>query len=149
MSPVSDAYVFDTEAIVAFLYDEPGHERVGELLSAVEADEIRGLLSGANASEVYYLVARFEGTADDEPTPESLRTADRDLRTLQRAGIRVERADWRLAGEVKAGGHISLADAAAVALAVTEDATLVVGGDDDFASLPVEVSIERFRDHGV
>jgi predicted nucleic acid-binding protein len=149
MSGPRDAYVFDTEAIIAFLYDEPGHERVGELLTAVESDDTRGLLSGANASEVYYLVARFEGTAEDEPTTESLRTADRDLRTLQRAGVSVERADWRLVGEVKADGHISLADAAAVALAATEDATLVVGGDDDFESLPVAVDIERFREHGV
>ncbi|AQL44869.1 VapC toxin family PIN domain ribonuclease (plasmid) [Halorientalis sp. IM1011] len=146
---MSEAYVFDTEAIVAFLYDEPGHERVGELLSAVDSGAVRGLLSATNASEVYYLVARFEGTGDDEPTPESLRTADRDLRTLRRAGVSVERADWRVAGEVKADGSISLADAYAVALAATEDATLVVGGDDDFDSLPVDVDIERFRDHGV
>lgn len=144
-----DTYVFDTEAIVAFLYDEPGHERVGELLGAVESDATRGLLSATNASEVYYLVARFEGTADDEPTAASLRAADRDLRTLRRAGLTVERADWRLAGEVKADGHVSLADAYAVALAASEDATLVVGGDDDFESLPVAVDVERFRDHGV
>ncbi|WP_424019980.1 PIN domain-containing protein (plasmid) [Halorientalis pallida] len=146
---MSDAVVFDTEAIIAFLYDEPGHERVGELLPAVESGDARGLLAGANASEVYYLVARFEGTADDEPTPDSRRAADRDLRTLRRAGVSVERADWQLVGEVKAGGHISLADAAAVALAATEDATLVVGGDEDFESLPVTVDVERFRDHGV
>jgi predicted nucleic acid-binding protein len=146
---MSDGYVFDTEAIVAFLYDEPGHDRVGELLTAVESGAVRGLLSATNASEVYYLVARFEGTADDDPTPESLRTADRDLRTLRRAGVTVERADWRVAGEVKADGNLSLADAYAVALAATEDATLVVGGDDDFDSLPVAVDVERFRDHGV
>lgn len=146
---MSDGYVFDTEAIVAFLYDEPGHDRVGELLTAVESGAVRGLLSATNASEVYYLVARFEGTTDDDPTPESLRTADRDLRTLRRAGVTVERADWRVAGEVKADGNLSLADAYAVALAATEDATLVVGGDDDFDSLPVAVDVERFRDHGV
>ena len=29
---MSDAYVFDTEAIIAFLYNEPGHGRVSELL---------------------------------------------------------------------------------------------------------------------
>lgn len=146
---MTDAYVFDTEAIVAFLYDEPGSEHVAELLDAVETGEVDGLLSETNASEVYYLVARFEGTPEDEPTTASFRAADRDVRTLRRRGVAVERGDWRLAGEVKADGHCSLADACAVALACDRDATLVAGGDDDFDSLPVDVDVERFRDCGV
>ena len=146
---MTDAYVFDTEAMIAFLYDEPGHEYVGRLLEAVEAGEVRGLLSETNASEVYYLVARFEGTPDEKPTEASLRVADRDLRALTRLGVDLERADWRLAGEVKADGMISLADASAVALAHERGATLVAGADDDFDALPVDVEVERFRDHGV
>ncbi|MFC6941333.1 PIN domain-containing protein [Salinirubellus sp. GCM10025818] len=129
------AYVFDTRAIIAFLYDEPGHEYVGELLEAVDVGD--------------YLVARFEGTTDERPTTASLRTADRDVRTLTRLGVSLERADWRLAGEVKAYGDISLADASAVALAHERGATLLAGGDDDFDTLPVDVDVERFRDHGV
>lgn len=39
-----------------------------------------------------------------------------------------------------------MADAYAVALAVEWDATLLVGADEDFADLPVEVKIERIRD---
>jgi predicted nucleic acid-binding protein len=146
---MSDVYVFDTEALIAFLYDEPGHARVGDLLDEVENGEAEGLLAETNASEVYYLVARFEGTADDRPTPASLRTADRDVRTLTRRGVSVERADWRLAGEVKADGSISLADACGVALAHARDGTLVAGGDGDFDALPVDVDVERFRNHGV
>lgn len=146
---MTDAYVFDTEAVIAFLYDEPGHERVGERLTAVEAGEAEGYLAEANASEVYYLVARFEGTADEQPTTKSLRVADRDLRTFERRGLDVARPDWRLAAEVKADGGISLADAYGVALAVEHDATLIAGGDDDFDSLPVDVEVEQFRDHGV
>jgi predicted nucleic acid-binding protein len=146
---MSDAYVFDTEAIIAFLYNEPGHSRVGDLLNEVEAGNIEGLLSETNASEVYYLIARFEGTDENKPTPASLRAADRDIRTLTRRGVTIERADWRLAGEVKADGSISLADAYGVALAHDRDATLVAGGDDDFDSLPIDVTVERFREHGV
>ena len=146
---MSDTYVFDAEAIIAFLYDEPGHDRVGDLLDEVEAGDAEGLLSETNASEVYYLVARFEGTSDENPTPTSLRAADRDIRTLTRRGVAVERANWRLAGEVKADGNISLADAYAVALAHGRDATLIAGGDNDFDALPVDIDIERFRDHSV
>ena len=146
---MSDAYVFDTEAIVAFLYDEPGHDWTSDLLDEVAAGDAEGLLSETNASEVYYLVARYEGTPDRKPTPASLRVADRDVRTLTRRGVAVERGDWRLAGEVKADGNISLADAYAVALAYERDAPLVAGGDDDFDALPVDVDVERFRDHGV
>lgn len=146
---MTDAYVFDTEAVIAFLYDEPGHERVGTLLAAVEAGDADGFLAEPNASEVYYLVARFEGTAEERPTADSLRAADRDLRALERNGLTVAQPDWRRAAEVKADGGISLADAYAVALADERDATLLVGGDDDFESLPVDVDVERFHEDGV
>src|SRR6056297_220355 len=146
---MTDTYVFDTEAIVAFLYREPGHGTVADLLTDVFDGDAEGYLAEANASEVFYLVARFEGTDDDAPTDASLRTADRDVRALERRGLNVERADWRLAGEVKADGHVSLADAYAVALATDRRATLVAGADDDFEALPVAVDLLRFRDHGV
>jgi predicted nucleic acid-binding protein len=146
---MSDVYVFDAEAIIAFLYDEPGHDRVGDILDEVEAGDAEGLLSETNASEVYYLVARYEGTSDGKPTPASLRAADRDIRTLTRRGVAIERADWRLAGEVKADGNMSLADAYVGALAYDRDATLIAGGDDDFDALPVDVDIARFRDQAV
>jgi predicted nucleic acid-binding protein len=145
---MSDEYVFDTEAIIAYLYKEPGHEVVADLLDQVFSGETGGVLTETNASEVFYLVARFEGV-DDAPTDASLREADRDIRALERQGLELEAADWRLAAEVKADGSISLADAYAVALAHERDATLVAGADDDFDELPIEVDLDRFRNHGV
>jgi predicted nucleic acid-binding protein len=142
---MSDQYVFDTEAIIAYLYNEPGHERVADLLNEVFGAEADGFLTETNASEVLYLIARFEGI-DDTPTEASLREADRDLRALERQGLAVDAADWRLAAEVKADDHISLADAYAAALANERDATLVAGADDDFDTLPVEIDVLRFRD---
>jgi hypothetical protein len=62
---------------------------------------------------------------NEAPTDDSLRDADRDLRALERQGLRLEAADWRLAADVKAAGGISLADAYAVALASDRDATLI------------------------
>ncbi len=145
---MSGGYVFDTEAIIAFLYNEPGHEDVAVLLDEVFTGVTDGFLTETNASEVFYLVARFEGI-DDSPTDTSLREADRDLRALERQGLELEAADWRLAAEVKSDGNISLADAYAVALAHEREATLVVGADDDFDNLPVDIDLLRFRKEGV
>lgn len=140
-----EAYVFDTEAIIAYLYNEPDHENVASKLDAVFEGEAEGSLSEANASEVFYLVARFQGTADDRPTKASLRDADRDLRALERQGLTIRAPSWRLAGEIKADGGISLADASAVALAAERDAQLVVGADDDFDDLPLDIDVHQFR----
>jgi predicted nucleic acid-binding protein len=145
---MTKAYVFDTEAIIAFLYNEPGHDAVAELLSEVFQGDAEGRLTEANASEIFYLIARFEGD-DGEPTDKSLREADRDIRALERRGLTIDQADWRLAGEVKADGDISLGDANAVALTHDEAATLVAGADDDFDNLPIDIDLFRFRDSGV
>jgi predicted nucleic acid-binding protein len=146
---MTDEYIYDTEAIIAFLYDEPGHEIVAALLNDVFDGSTEGSLAEMNASEVFYLVARFEGTADGESTPTSLRVADRDIRALQQQGLHIRLPNWQLVGEIKAHGHLSLADACAVALAHDRDATLVVGADDDFDDLPIDVPLEQFRDHSV
>lgn len=145
---MSGGYVFDTEAIIAFLYNEPGHEVVADLLGEVFTGSTDGFLTETNASEVFYLIARFEGV-DDSPTDASLREADRDIRALERQGVELEAADWRLAAEVKADGNISLADAYAVALAHEREATLVAGADDDFDELSVDIDLLRFREDGV
>lgn len=145
---MSKQYVFDTEAIIAYLYDEPGRSVVEEYLGDVRDGAVEGLLAETNAGEILYLIARFEGI-DDKPTTDSLRTADRDLRALERWGIQITRADWRLAAEVKADGHISFADAHGVALAHETDATLIAGADDDFETLPINVDLIRFRESGV
>lgn len=145
---MSGAYVFDTEAIVAFLYNEPGHSIVADLLSEVFTGSADGFLTEANASEVFYLIARFEGVSD-APTETSLREADRDLRALERQGLDLDAADWRLAAEIKAHGNISLADAYAVSLTYEREATLVAGADDDFDELPIDIDLHRFREEGV
>ena len=50
---------------------------------------------------------------------------------------------------MKTAGALALGDAHAVALAHEREATLVVGADDDFDALSVDIDVERFRDHGV
>ena len=79
-------YVIDTEPILAYLYDEPGHEAVATVIEQVHAGETTAAVAEANAAEVLYKVARFEGE-DDRPTAASLRMADRDIRALERLGV--------------------------------------------------------------
>lgn len=141
-------YVFDTEPLIAYLYAEPGHEAVAERLARLEADGTTGAVAEVNATELLSLIARIEGE-DGTATAASLRVADRDVRALTRQYVQTRRADWHLAGEIKADGDISLGDAHAVALAHDLDATLVVGADDDFDSLPVDVQVDRFREQSV
>jgi predicted nucleic acid-binding protein len=145
---MSGGYVFDTEAIIAFLYNEPGHETVADLLEEVFDGDVDGWVTETNASEVYYLVARFEGV-DDTPTDTSLREADRDIRALDRQGLQIVSTDWRLAAEIRAVRGISLTDAYAVWLAHEREATLFAGADDDFAELPVDFDLHRFREQSV
>lgn len=141
-------YVFDTEAVLAFLLGESGHEAVADRLDEVTAGETQGYLTEVNASEVLYRLARIKSD-DGNATSESLRRVDLGVRGLTRHGLTIERASWQTTGEVKAAGRIALGDAHAVALAMDRDATLVVGADDDFDTLPVDVRCERFRDHSV
>ncbi|MFC6942849.1 type II toxin-antitoxin system VapC family toxin [Salinirubellus sp. GCM10025818] len=141
----STTYVIDTEPLIAFLYEEPGYEVVEDILTRIEAGDVDGAIAEVIASELLYKIARLEGE-DGTATSESLQAAERDIRILERRGLAIERAPWRLAGEIKADGGLSLADAYAVALAVDHDATLLVGADEDFDGLPVDVEIERIRD---
>ncbi|RLM50008.1 PIN domain-containing protein [Halorubrum sp. Atlit-28R] len=140
-------YVFDTEPLIAFLYNEEGHEVVNEILNDIEAGRVDGVLAEVNATELLYKVARIEGNGT--ATSDTLRSGDRDIRALKRRGVSIKRADWHTAGIIKADGSIALGDAYAVALAHDRDATLLVGGDDDFNSLPVDVTVQQFRDHGM
>jgi predicted nucleic acid-binding protein len=144
----STTYVLDTEPLIAFLYEEPGYEVVEDILTRIEAGDVDGAIAEVIASELLYKVARLEGE-DGTATPASLQAAERDIRILERRGLTIERAPWRLAGEIKSDGGLSLADAYAVALAVEKDAALLVGADEDFDALPVDITIERIREEGV
>ncbi|WP_157972589.1 PIN domain-containing protein [Saliphagus sp. LR7] len=141
-------YVFDTEPIIAWLHEEPGHERVDGLLEEATTGESEGIIADANAAEIVYLNARLLAASrgDTKPITRDIAEGLYDITMLERAGIRIEDASWEQAGRIKAPGGLSLGDAFAVAQACDDDATLVVGGNDDFENLPVSVDILQFRD---
>ena len=65
-------YVFDTEPLLAYLYEEAGHDKVTELIDGVYAGDATAVIADSIAAEVLYKIARFEG-AEDAPTPASPR----------------------------------------------------------------------------
>jgi predicted nucleic acid-binding protein len=144
-------YVFDTEPLVAYFYDEPGAGLVTDRLQAIDADDATGAIAHPTATEVVYKIARLETGAPNRHTPEAahLEAGARDLRVLQGFGVTVEMPPWRTVARIKAAGGISLGDAYAAALAAETDASLVVGADPEFDDLPVAVDLQRIRDEPV
>lgn len=138
-------YVFDAEPLIAIPYDEHGADRARDLVTEVYEETATGAISEVTATELVYKIGWIE--ADDRPGADELSIGRTDVQDYADSGIQIvpTTAYWDTAAGIKASGSISLGDAFAVALAVTADATLVVGADDDFEDLPVDVAIERFR----
>jgi len=129
-------YVFDTEPLVALRYDEDGAERVEEILEDVYDGDLTASMSAVTATEVRYVIGRAEG---------DIHAGVRTVRNHVDGGVEIVpvRSHGLTAARVKMDGNISLGDSFSAALAYEEDAKLVVGKDDEFDSLPVDVKLER------
>ena len=140
-------YVFDTEPLLGYLYDEPGADAVADRLRAVQDDMATGLLSHATAVEVIYKIARLETGRPNLAAPgdAELAVGTHDLRVFRGFGLTIETPSWDGVARVKASGGISLGDAYAVALADETDGTLVVGSAPEFDDLPVDIEIDRIH----
>lgn len=127
--------VFDTEPLLAYLWDENGSDIVETKLEQVE-NGADGYLSSVTLSEVYYHIANSS----------SVQSAKNAIQTLKNHGFTIIHSDetWRRVGWFKHTYSPALGDSYAVATAEHVDGTLLAGADDDFDSI-TEVSIERFR----
>jgi len=144
-------YVFDTEPLIAYFYDEPGASDVAERLQAIENDETTGAISHATAVEVVYKLARLE-TGDPNhvsPDDDEFEVGERDLRILRGYGVTVEMPSWSPVARIKGNGGISLGDSYAAALALEEDATLVVGADPEFGDVAADIDVYQIRENPV
>lgn len=125
--------VLDSYAVLAFLFEEDGHETVMALFEKAAASDQNVLISAPNWAEVRYQVERKIG-------------ADRwnEVR-LKLLGLPIEivPADQQLAelaGEIKATRKMSLADCFAAALAKQRKADLYTG-DPEFRAVEKDVKI--------
>jgi len=130
---MTDRYVLDSFAVLAYLQDERGAEDVESLLEAAAQDLTEILMPVVNLGEAAYITEREQ----------SLEAAQRLLGTLEQLPVAVKNIDRTLtldAAHIKAHNRISYADAFAVALARHSDA-VVVTGDPEFAAVEHVIDI--------
>jgi len=127
-------YVMDSFAMIAFFEDEPGADRVAEILMSLMARKAKAYMSVINWGEVYYNTLREEG----------VETAEKVIEQLRKYPIELVDADLKLtyeAAKLKARYKIAYADCFAAALSRKLNAVIVTG-DPEFKKLGDEYSIQ-------
>lgn len=134
---VPDNVVFDAEPLIAHADDEPGSDVVEKYLDAVAVEDTAGYVSCVNLAEIRYTIARkYDRT-----------TADEYLDWLTDLGIETVEVgnSWQEASEYILEYSPALGDSFALATVEEVEATLLIGGDDDYGEVS-DVPLERFRD---
>jgi predicted nucleic acid-binding protein len=124
---VSKTYVLDASAVLDFVEDGPGAERVQQLFEGAARSRAPVLMSAMNWGEVFYQSWQKRG---EEPARKILA----DLERLPIEVIPVDLSQALKAGELKAVHKIPFVDSVAAALAALRRATLVTS-DRDFEKL--------------
>ncbi len=121
------SYVLDANALLDFVEDGPGAERVGALLSGARRGGSPLLMSVVNWGEVFYHSWQERGE-------EAARKTIANLARLSIQALPVDLEQSLKAGEIKAVHKIPYVDCIAAALAMLHQATLVTS-DRDFEKL--------------
>ena len=125
--------VLDSYAVLAFLFNENGSERVAELLEkAAEADRTV-LIAAPNWAEVRSMIERKVGRAQWEGARSKLLGLPIEI-------VPADQALAELAGEIKTSKKMSLADCFAAALAKQKKAD-VYTGDPEFREVEKTVKV--------
>ncbi|OGQ76995.1 MAG: hypothetical protein A3G40_13065 [Deltaproteobacteria bacterium RIFCSPLOWO2_12_FULL_57_22] len=123
--------VLDSYAVLAFLFQESGHEKVLELFEKAAAADQPVFIAAPNWAEVRYIVERKVGA-----------NKWLEVRTkLLGLPLEIVTADQQLAemaGELKATKKMSLADCFSAALAKQKKADLYTG-DPEFRAVEKEI----------
>jgi ribonuclease VapC len=127
-------FVLDSFALLAYLEDEPGAEKVENFLKNAELKKYSLLMSMINWGEVYYSLYRSKGKTKAE---ESLLIIEQ----LPISIILPDRSQIYQAAKFKAKHSIAFADCFAAALA-SENKCKVLTGDPEFKKLENEIEIE-------
>jgi len=123
---VKKSFVLDASALVAFLCDERGAEKVEEILRMAGENKIFLYMNKINVLEVYYGVYRGDGKKKAEETVLKIRGLPIKITDILTDDI------FKEAGRLKAKYKISLADSIALADAKTKDAFLITADHHEF-----------------
>lgn len=134
---IPDRLVFDTEPLIAHATSEPGKSVVDTYLDAVRDGDMSGFINQVNLTETRYVIGRESGRD----------IADRYISWVFDIGVRPVGIDeiWAEAADYLLEHNPALGDSFALATADYIDASLLIGGDDDYGTV-TEVQLIRFRD---
>ena len=127
-------FVLDSFAVLTYLKEENGWQKVKELFLKAEAKIILLYMNYINLGEVYYIAYRENGAS----------VADRIFSLIKRWPIQfvgVAENIAIIAGRIKAENKLSYADAYVVATALHKRAKIVTG-DPEFKSVEAIVGID-------
>ncbi|HMK95079.1 MAG TPA: type II toxin-antitoxin system VapC family toxin [Candidatus Limnocylindrales bacterium] len=136
MNGTPEKYTFDSEALLAFYFDEEGADVVEDILEQIGRGSAGGNINIINLAEIYYILSRKDP-----------KIAEEKVKNIRLMGLKVVPVEddglWREAALLKSKYSMSLADAFAVATAKVFKTTLVIGSDREFDG--VKVSLLRMR----
>jgi predicted nucleic acid-binding protein len=131
-------FVLDSFAMIAFFEDEPGADRVEDILGLLIKKKAKGFMSTVNWGEIYYCTMREQGTE----------IAEKVINQFNKYPIQLVGADRELtyqAAKLKGQYRIAYADCFAAALSLRLQGP-VVTGDPEFKKLEDNISIHWILD---
>lgn len=130
---MKNRYVLDSFAILAYVWDEGGSDRIEELLRQAKKKEVELFLSRVNWAESYYMICRKENKEKADAVIAMIKEWPiQFVETNESIGL--------VAGKIKANKAVSLGDAFAIATAIEKGAE-VVTGDPEFEKVADDVSV--------
>ena len=126
--------LFDSHAVLRWVQQEKGYQKVRSLLTACRDQSLKGYMNQINLGEVYYLVIRRSGL------PEGKIFLENFLRLPIEMVLPDSELIWK-AAEIKARHPISYADCFAAATAIRFQA-FILTGDPEFKKLGDLVQVE-------
>ena len=127
MKKRKNRFVLDSFAVLTYLKEEPGWQRVRDILWKAYRKDNLVFLSFVNLGEIYYIIYRENGPV----------IADQAISMIKSWPLKFLAANEDqaiIAGRMKAENRISYADAFVVAAALSKKAVIVTG-DREFKAL--------------
>jgi predicted nucleic acid-binding protein len=125
--------VLDSYAVLAFLFQEPGYEKVVALFEKAAESDKTLLIAAPNWAEVRYMVERKAGVTQWQDTRAKFFGLPIEV-------VPVDQELAEMAGELKATKKMSLADCFAAALAKQRRLDLYTG-DPEFKTVEKDVRV--------